>query len=455
MDTPVTNPEDVRRARLAPLVRSASPLGSLRPFLSDPQQLYLDALRTYGPLFRIRLLTATFVVLAGPEAVRFFQRHERELFTARGLLDPAARMMQVDPEILTVNVDGDVHRRLRRNQKEPMSRGYFERHIEQVAQAAEQFVAGLPDDTSLPVATFAKRLIYRQMGYLMAGEPADELYDAMKTILDGIIDTIIKPWRRALPVPLRVRRAMSQLRRHSEAIRARSAALPADDPNLVQTLLAGVEEGLYSVKDLPVLVAFPYFAGLDTLAHGMAFALYCAMAERHVRPRLQTEIDEAFVDGGIDARMLRGMSVLRGSVMESMRLYPIATSIRRTARRDFVWKGYKVRRGDVVLIGTTVGHRMPEYFPDPDRFDVDRYTAPRNEHRLPGVYQPYGAGAHTCLGAGLADALIALNLAYLFHHFELDCDPPDYHLRVRGIPTPAPVGLRVRLRRRDRPPATG
>ena len=92
---------------------------------------------------------------------------------------------------------------------------------------------------------------------------------------------------------------------------------------------------------------------------------------------------------------------------------------------------------------------MPEYFPDPQRFDIERYTPERAEHRQAGVYAPFGIGAHRCLGSSLAEVLIALNIATLVHETELALDPPDYRLKIRRLPVVRPDrSLKFRIVRR-------
>ncbi|MCB0026235.1 MAG: cytochrome P450, partial [Caldilinea sp.] len=100
--------------------------------------------------------------------------------------------------------------------------------------------------------------------------------------------------------------------------------------------------------------------------------------------------------------------------------------------------GYTIPAGREVIIATTVPHHLAEYFPDPDRFDIDRYTAERNEHRRPGVYAPFGMGPHTCLGQGLAEMQMALVIATLFHYAEVKLSPPDYELGFDPVPTLSP-----------------
>ena len=78
---------------------------------------------------------------------------------------------------------------------------------------------------------------------------------------------------------------------------------------------------------------------------------------------------------------------------------------------------------------------MEEHFPEPGRFDIDRYLPERAEHRPAGVYAPFGLGLHRCLGAGMAEMQIALTVAALFHEAEFELDPPGYEMRYqRQVP---------------------
>ena len=81
-------------------------------------------------------------------------------------------------------------------------------------------------------------------------------------------------------------------------------------------------------------------------------------------------------------------------------MYPIAPALRRTVSNSFEFAGYRIPAGTHVIIATTVPHHLPEYFPNPERFDIDRYTAERREHKQPGVYAPFDLGPHRCLGNG-------------------------------------------------------
>ena len=124
--------------------------------------------------------------------------------------------------------------------------------------------------------------------------------------------------------------------------------------------------------------------------------------------------------------------------METMRLHPIAVAQMRTATRDFEFQGHRIQEGELLFVATSVPHFMEEYFPEPGKFDIDRYARPRAEHLKPGVYSPYGRGPHTCLGKSLAEVQMSLSMARLFHKLELTFDPPDYVLKTKTTPTPGP-----------------
>jgi len=135
-------------------------------------------------------------------------------------------------------------------------------------------------------------------------------------------------------------------------------------------------------------------------------------------------------------------------------MYPIAPAITRTVSNTFEFAGYTIPAGETVIVATTVPHHLEQYFPEPERFDIDRYTPERQEHRQPGAFAPFGAGPHVCRGAGFAEVSIAATMATIVHEIEPALDPPDYILKVSPAPTPSPDDrFKFRVVRRRRSPA--
>ena len=121
----------------------------------------------------------------------------------------------------------------------------------------------------------------------------------------------------------------------------------------------------------------------------------------------------------------------------------------RTATRDFEFAGHQIRANELLFVATSVPHFMEEYFPQPEKFDIDRYQKPRAEHLQSGAYSPYGRGPHTCLGKTLAEVQMTLTLARLFHQLDLGLEPPGYVLQRKTLPTPGPsMKFKVRVKQR-------
>jgi cytochrome P450 len=87
---------------------------------------------------------------------------------------------------------------------------------------------------------------------------------------------------------------------------------------------------------------------------------------------------------------------------ESMRLYPPAWAMGRYARSDFNLGEYFLPAKTTVLISQFVTHRDPRFFPDPLRFDPERFTAEAKARRTKLTYFPFGAGVRQCIGESFA-----------------------------------------------------
>ena len=229
---------------------------------------------------------------------------------------------------------------------------------------------------------------------------------------------------------------------------------PSDsEPDLVDDLLAlhQVDPQFLPETDLMPAVLGPFIAGLDTVGSTCAFMLYALLKHPDLLERMTAEADAIFAHGTPSAESVRRLDVTHRVALETLRMYPIAPAITRTVSNTFEFAGYTVPAGQKVIVATTVPHHLPQCFPDPVRFDIERYTPERREHRQPGVFVPFGVGAHVCLGAGFAEVAIAVTMATIVREVELALDPPDYTLKINPVPTPSPDDrFRFRVARRRR-----
>ena len=186
----------------------------------------------------------------------------------------------------------------------------------------------------------------------------------------------------------------------------------------------------------------PFIVGIDTVPNTLAFILYAILKHPELQEQVRAEADALFADAtgprAPDAAALRSMDVTHRAIMEAMRLYPVAGLTFRTVANSFDFAGRRIPAGARVLLATALPHYLPEHFPNPERFDIDRYAPGRMEHTSPGVYAPFGLGPHTCLGNGFAQAQLMLTIAAIFHDAELALHPPGYNLKTVYTPGLAP-----------------
>jgi len=160
-------------------------------------------------------------------------------------------------------------------------------------------------------------------------------------------------------------------------------------------------------------------AGHETTANTLAWTLYLLARHPEVQSRLEAELREALQGRVPEAAGLQRLPYTQRVLTESQRLYPPAWAIGRKALQPFDVLGYRLPAGTNVIVSQWVVHRDPRYFPDPERFDPDRWCDEAGGRKsIPKfAYMPFGAGPRVCVGASLALTESALVLATLVQRF--------------------------------------
>jgi cytochrome P450 len=106
-----------------------------------------------------------------------------------------------------------------------------------------------------------------------------------------------------------------------------------------------------------------------------------------------------------------------------MRLYPPAWAIGRLAVEDHEVGGFVIPSGSLVLLSQYVTHRDARFFPDPEKFDPERWTPDARERRQHYAYFPFGGGSRRCIGEGFAWMEGILLIATLARHWQMRLEP--------------------------------
>jgi cytochrome P450 len=188
-------------------------------------------------------------------------------------------------------------------------------------------------------------------------------------------------------------------------------------------LAASPDGGATSEQALRDQVITIFLAGYETVANALVWTWYLLAQNPDCEGRLHQEVD-AVLQGRLPT--VEDMPRLRYTEMviaESMRLYPPAWAMGRYARDDFQLGDYFLPANTTVLISQFITHRDSRCFPDPLRFDPNRFTAEAKSRRTKFTYFPFGAGVRQCIGESFAWMEGVLLLVTLVQKWKLSLVP--------------------------------
>lgn len=189
--------------------------------------------------------------------------------------------------------------------------------------------------------------------------------------------------------------------------------------------------------------------GYETIGDALTWTLFLLASHPEAEAAVLAEIETVL---GVNPPSLETIGSLRYTRMvleESLRLYPPTwIFIRMALGNDRLPSGEAVASGDKIYLCQYVMHRHPEYFPDPERFDPERFTDAARRSRPRFAYFPFGAGQRVCIGEQFALQEAAVVLAQILPRFRIEIVPGQKIVPRAGITLRPKHGLRIRLTRR-------
>jgi cytochrome P450 len=230
----------------------------------------------------------------------------------------------------------------------------------------------------------------------------------------------------------------------------RSARSQGPNPESLLSRLAGAESDGKPLSDMQIRdeALTILLAGHETTGNALTWTWFLLSKHPEVERRLHQEVDEVLGGRMPTAEDLQNL-VYTGMVFnESLRLYPPAWIMMRQARQDSKLGDYDIPKNSLVLISQYVTHHDPRFFPDPERFDPDRWTKERRATLPRFAFFPFGGGPRTCIGEPLARLEGALLIASISQKWKFVAPHG-----VRATPLPhitlrPKEGLAMRLERR-------
>lgn len=448
LDKPAEDAAPTPNARPAseiPVVPGIPFLGNTLEMAKDPAAFFVRCYREHGPVFRVKVFGRESIVIAGSESALFMTTREgRDALRSKEFWEGLVKEYGATETI--TGSDGERHIRLRTLMREGFSREAVQGQYDNLRDITDRAIGRRWDKgASIPVVEAMQYMVVEQLGMLLTGQAPLEYVKDIRYAILVILNVLVT--RQRPKIMLHDPRFKKARRRVEELGHMMIADFQKklDDGTAPDNLIADVikanrdDKDLMPDQNLILTVTGPYVAGLDTAANTMAACIYGILKDPETLRRVQQEADELFAKETLTEEDIRRLPVINGACMEAMRLWPIAVAQMRVANYDFEFGGYTIPKDEMIYIGTSVPHFMEEFFPDVNKFDVDRYHRPRAEHLQKGAYSPFGRGPHSCLGQGLAEVLMAMSIARLFHRLDLTLPSPNYVLKTKTAPTPGPA----------------
>ncbi len=430
------------------------PFGDIGRMRADPLGFLLDGQRRHGDVFRIRAGPLLFHLIAHPDHIRRVlvdcqKDYPRSWYYRR------ARVAAGDGLVTT---EGDAWRRLRR-----MSQPAF--HSARVIALCgimtdatgsmlgrwrEHAGHGGPLDVAAEFMTLTLRIAGRAlMGIDLDGEAgrfAPAVTVALECIEHRLANLLCLPLAVPTPRNLRFGRAMRTLDAVVNDVIGRRRELPGRDTgDLLSMLLSARDEATnlgLSDRELRDQVFTFLVAGYETTAVALAWTVYLLDRNPEADRRLRDEVAEVLGGRAPTAADVPRLEYTRRVLEEALRIYPPVYALARDARSDDTIGGYHIPARSMVILCPYVTHRHPEFWPEPEVFDPDRFTPERSAGRPRFAWFPFLGGPHQCIGQEFAMTEATLVLAMLAQSFRLRLVPgagveprPMLTLRPRhGLP---------------------
>ena len=448
------------RTTLPPGPRGLPRVGHLFPFQRDPLAFVRGVQRAYPRLATVRVADRTIIMFFRPEHARFFLVDQARGFAVATGRDMMRRFL--GDALLTT--DGDVHRQQRRLVQPAFHKKRVESYAEIMVRQTrdmleETWRPGERLDVAAALQEVTLRIVVQALFNVDLRTQSAGLSQLFTQVVEAQNPVLLRYSTTDLPfLPYhKVVLARRQLDSFIYDLIAQRRTAERDEGDVLSMLLQTRDEenGLMlddvGIRDqMMTLIA----AGHETTSNSLAWTLVLLSRHPEIRAKLLAELADVLGGRPPTVDDLARLPYLDWVVNESMRVYPPAWTLGRTAIEPFELEGYQFPAGTRVMFSQWVIHHLTDVWGDPDTFRPERWDPATGQKPPQGAYFPFGAGPRMCIGMPFAQIEARLVLATILQRFTPELIPgyrveplPRVTLRVKhGLPmtlhlTEAPVAV--------------
>ncbi|MCB2065319.1 MAG: cytochrome P450 [Erythrobacter sp.] len=442
-------------ATLPPIDGGAPLIGHLAQFFRDPVAVLRRGYQTRGKLFSFKLAGRRMNVMLGPEHNKFFFEETDKLLSIRESMPFFIKMFS--PDFYSF-AEMDHYLRQRAIIMPRFKAASMKQYVGIMAEESLRLVDRLGDEgefdlipTLGPVVmdiaahSFMGREFHQKLGH--------EFFDLFRDFSAGM-EFVLPLW---LPTGKQIRsqRAKKKLHAILQGWIDKRRAEPLAEPDFFQDMIGTTYPDGTPVPDETIryLILLLVWAGHETTAGQVSWALADLLQNPGYLQVLRDELGTVLGSGdGSDMGWEQTIALAKMdlALRETERLHPVAFILSRKANEDIEREGYRIRKGEFVLLAPSVTHRMTETFRNPDAYDPERFNPENPEAQIESnSLVGFGGGMHRCAGVNFARLEMKVLLAILLQHYDMELLDEVKPVAGAGTYWPAQP-CRVRYRKRDR-----
>lgn len=431
-------------SKTPPKPQSYPLVGQLPEVWKDPLRFFVNA-AAHGRVVQLDLGPRRFYLVHHPDDVKYvLQDNQKNFIKAYDLAKPL-----FGDGLLTSN--GEKWLRQRRLMQPAFHRTQIAQMAGMMTEATEARLArwadqpaGKPLEIGSEMMLLTQAIIVRTMFSADVSANAERIGAAFDYLLSYFNRFLFSPIQIPLAWPLpanrRFKRERDFIRQTVYAILAERRRTGRREADLLSMLLVardgGDGQGMSDEEICDELITI-FLAGHETTATLLSWTWHALSQHPSLRSRLETELAEVLGGRTPTFDDLPRLTYTRLLLDETLRLYPPAWMFVRTAVADDEISGYRVPAGMSLFLSPYVTHRLPEFWPEPEVFDPERFRPEAVERRHKLAYFPFAAGPRRCIGDQFALVESTLLLATIAQRYRLQA-VPGYTVRPTPVATLRP-----------------
>lgn len=391
-------------------------LGAMPEILLDPQRFSERMVAAHGRVYRFHALGKWHVHLTGPEANELLLFDSEGSFSAEEGWGPLVAPLLPGALLIT---DGAEHRRRRRVLGEAFKQAELSGYQSIFASDMEERFGGW-EGRRIDAYREIKRLTFRIAAStflgVSLGEEAERAMGYFGRIAGGLLSISYNP--RLSPARARGLAGKARLEQLLFRLIEEKRKCPGADFLSRISSLKGEDGALLEAREIADAFIFLLVAAHDTMSSALTSTLYFLAAHPEWAERLRGELASAGVGDPIEAASAR-LPLHEMFYKETVRLNSAAPMVWRRAVRTFSIYGLEIPAGTMTGANLMMSHKLPDIWPEPDRFDPFRFTPEQEKARHRFAFVPFGAGVHKCLGMHFSQQQARIFTAHLLLNADL------------------------------------